>query len=204
MQSLKRSQEILDKSTLFYLIATNTDGNFTYVNEKYAQAFSHINNHLTGQSLHTLIHPNDKKKCSNIHTKCIDNPGQAFSVIIRKRDKDTDYLYTQWECKAMFDDEKSPTGIYCIGYNISKYVAKQVQLKQAQEENERKRAVIDEIVFQQSHLIRAPLTNLMGLTTLFLDEQLLNVDSSSTCKMILDSTKQLDDIIRGVVKVSRN
>jgi hypothetical protein len=61
-----------------------------------------------------------------------------------------------------------------------------------------KKRIIEEIVFQQLNLVRAPLTNLSGLTTLFLRRELTsNVDSSSTCKMILDSTKQLDNIIRG-------
>jgi K+-sensing histidine kinase KdpD len=205
MRNFVESKNLLDKSTLFYLTATTTDGNYLYVNEKFATTFSRASTDFTGQSLYTSMHPNDKKKCHTIYTKCFGNTDKSFTLIIRKLNTAGTYVYTQWECKAMFEnDAETPSGIYCIGYNISKYVANQSQLKEARKENIDKRAIIEEIIFQQSHLIRAPLTNIMGLTTAFLDEQLLQVDSSSTCAMILESTKQLDDIIRKIVKVSRS
>lgn len=204
MRNFLESKKLLDKSTLFYLTATTTDGNYLYVNEKFATTFSHTSTNLTGHSLYLLMHPNDIKKCKSIYIKCFTNPDQTFTLIIRKLNTVGNYIFTQWECKAMFDDDYNPSGIYCIGYDISKFVTNRSHLKGVRKENMDKRVIIEEIVFQHCHLLRAPLTNIMGLATLFLDEQLLKVDSSSTCAMILDSTKQLDDIIRNIVKLSRN
>jgi len=139
-----------------------------------------------------------------MQTKCFDNPGQGFNIITRNQNTKFSYIYTQWECNAMFDDNENFSGIYCVGSNISKYLANQIELKDAQKENKEKRAIIKEITCQQSHLVRAPLTNTTGLANLLLDEQLLKVDSSSNRAMILESTKQLDEIIKNIVKVSSN
>jgi PAS domain S-box-containing protein len=204
MRNFLESKKLLDKSTLFYLTATNMAGNYFYVNEKFAATFFRANNDFIGQSFYTSMHPNDIKKCAEMHTKCFQNPGQTFRVISKNHSKKGSYIYTQWECNAMFDDNENSCGIYCVGSNISKYVANQSQLKEARKENIDKRAIIDEIIFQHSHLIRAPLTSIITLTTAFLDERFLKIDSSSTYAMILESTKQLDDIIRGIVKISRN
>jgi K+-sensing histidine kinase KdpD len=196
--------EFLADSTLFYFVTTNVDGKYSYVNEKFDTTFLKATNHSIGQPFYTLMHPNDIKKCVAVQSKCFENPDLAFTVTIRKLSTKGTYIYSQWECKAMLDTNKNPCGIYCVGYDISKYVTKKIKLKQAQKENVEKETIIKEIVFQQSHLVRAPLTNIMGLVDAFLNEQLLNIDSSSTCEMILESAKQLDYIIRNIVKASRN
>jgi PAS domain S-box-containing protein len=204
MRNFEERKKLLDKSTLFYLVATDADGNYSYVNEKFATTFSGASSDFIGQAFYTSMHTNDIKKCTAMHTKCFDNPYRAFTVTIRNQTTKGNYIYTQWECNAMFDDDGNSSGIYCVGFNISKYIANENQLKEVRKENIDKRAIIEEIIFQHSHLIRAPLTNIMGLTAAFLDEQLLKTDSTSTCAMILESTKQLDDIVRKIVKVSRN
>jgi K+-sensing histidine kinase KdpD len=204
MRNFEERKKLLDKSTLFYLVATNADGYYSYVNEKFATNFRGASSDFIGQAFYTSIHPNDIKKCTAMHTKCFENPYRTFTVTIRNQTTKGNYIYTQWECKAIFDDDGNYSGIYCVGFNISKYVANENQLKEARKENIDKRAIIEEIIFQHSHLIRTPLTNIMGLTAAFLDEQFLKTDSISTCAMILESTKQLDDIIKNIVKTSRN
>lgn len=204
MRNFLESKKLLDKSTLFYLTATTLIGNYFYVNEKFATAFSRTNNDFIGQSFSTLMHPDDIKKCATMQTKCFDNIGKAFNVIIRNQNTKGSYIYTQWECNAMFDDNENSSGIYCVGSNISKYLAHQIELKDAQKENREKRAIIKEITFQLSHLVRNPSTNTIGLANLLLDEQLLKVDPNSTRVMILESTNQLDEIIKSIVKVSSN
>jgi hypothetical protein len=179
------------------------DGNYSYVNGNYAKEFSHINSNFLGQPYYITMHPDDISTCLEVSTECFKHPGKLFTAIIRKHDGEGDYVYTQWEYKAMFDDEKNPVGVFCLGHNITKYIAEQIQLKKVVEENEKKNLIIENIVFQQSHLVRAPLSNLIGLTTVFLDNTLLDTDTTYTCEMILESTRQLDEIIRSIVTTAR-
>ncbi|EIA09590.1 PAS domain S-box protein [Flavobacterium frigoris] len=203
MNSVEQTKLLLNESSLFYIITTDMDGNYSYVNQNYAKEFLHINSNFVGQPYHITMHPDDISTCLEVSTKCFEHPGKLFKAIIRKHDGEGDYIYTQWEYKAMFDDEKNPAGVFCLGHNITKYIAEQIQLKKAIEENEKKSIIIENIVFQQSHLVRAPLSNLIGLTTVFLDKTLLDSDTSYTCQMILESTRQLDEIIRNIVTTAR-
>lgn len=201
MNSFEQTKTLLDKSVLFYAIITIMDGTYSYVNQHYAKNFSHIKNNLIGQPYHITMHPDDKNTCIEVSTKCFENPSQLFPATIRKHDGKGGYVYTQWEYKAIFDDQKNPVGVFCLGYNISKYVAEELELQNVQEENEKKSAIIKKIIFQQSHLIRAPLSNIIGLSNI-IDKTLLDSNTSNIFDMILESSNKLDEVIKEIVKTA--
>lgn len=201
MNSFEQTKTLSDKSDLFYAIITIMDGTYSYVNQHYAKNFSHIKNNLIGQPYHITMHPDDKNTCIEVSTKCFENPGQLFPATIRKHDGKGGYVYTQWEYKAIFDDQKNPVGVFCLGYNISKYVAEELELQNVQEENEKKSAIIKKIIFQQSHLIRAPLSNIIGLSNI-IDKTLLDSNTSNIFDMILESSNKLDEVIKEIVKTA--
>jgi hypothetical protein len=202
MKQFEETKELLNKSALFYLITIGMDGNYSYINENYANQFAHINSNFVGQACHITMHPDDMNTCSEVAAKCFESPTDLFPATIRKHDGQGGYIYTQWEYRAMMDDDKKPAGIYCIGYNITKYVAEELHLKNANEKIERNSTIIEKIIFQQSHLIRAPLSNIIGLTSL-LDKELLDSNTNNICDMILESSNQLDEVIRSIIKIAR-
>lgn len=201
MDSFEEIKTLLDKSVLFYAIITSMDGTYSYVNGHYAKNFSHIKNNLVGQPYYITMHPDDKNTCTEVSSKCFENPGKLFPATIRKHDGKGGYIYTQWEYKAIFDSQKNPVGVFCLGYNITKYVAEELELHNVQEENDKKSAIIKKIIFQQSHLIRAPLSNIIGLSSI-IDKTLLDSNTSNICDMILESSNQLDEVIKGIVKTA--
>lgn len=202
MNYFEETKKLLNNSVLFYLITTGMDGKYSYINGHYAKEFSHINNNFVGQPYHITMHPDDMNTCVEVSMKCFENPDKLFPATIRKHDGSGGYVYTQWEYKAMFDDQKNPTGIFCLGYNITKYVAEELELQIAQEQIEKNSATMEKIIFQQSHLIRAPLSNIIGLTGI-LDKTLLDSNTSNICDMILESSNQLDEVIRSIVNIAR-
>jgi hypothetical protein len=202
MKHLEETKGLLDNSALFYVVSIDMDGCYSYVNDNYARIFLHINGNLVGQPSHITMHIDDVNTCIEVGTKCFENPTQLFPATIRKHDGNNGYIYTQWEYKAMFDEEKNPVGLYCVGYNITKYVAEELDLKSAYEKIDKNSTVMEQIIFQQSHLIRAPLSNIIGLTSL-LDRTLLDTNTSNICDMILESSNQLDDVIKSIIKIAR-
>jgi len=202
MKHFEETKELLNSSILFYIITASMDGNYSYVNENYAKEFSHISNSFVGQPSYITMHPDDNNTCIEVSAKCFENPGKLFPATIRKHDGMGSYVYTQWEYKAMFDEQKNPAGIFCLGYNITKYVAEELQLKSAQEENNKNVVKIEKMIFQQSHLIRAPLSNIMGLTGI-LDKSVLDSSTSNICDMISESANQLDQVIKSIVNIAR-
>lgn len=202
MKHFEETKNLLNNSVLFYIIATGMDGNYSYVNDNYAKEFLHISSDFVGQPYHITMHPDDRNTCIEVSAKCFENPGRLFPATIRKHDGRGSYIYTQWEYKAMFNDKNNPAGIFCLGYDITKYVAEQVQLQSAQEELKENLAVMEKIIFQHSHLMRSPLSNIIGLTHM-LDKTLLDANTSNICDMISESAKQLNEVIKNIIDIGR-
>ena len=202
MKHFQETKELLDNSILFYIIATGMDGNYSFVNQHYAGEFSHIKNDFVGQPYHITMHPDDVKTCVEVAAKCFQNPGKLFPATIRKHDGKGGYVYTQWEYRAMFDEEHNPAGIFCLGYNITEYVSEGNKLRNAEKEIEQKLDIIEKITFQQSHLIRSPLSNIIGLVSI-LDKTSMDNNNNNICDMIVDSATQLDEVIKNIIDIAR-
>lgn len=202
MINFEETKRLFNDSTLFYIITVDMDGKYLYINKHYAKQFSHVDNNLVGKPYFITMHTDDMNTCIEVSTKCFENPTKLFPATIRKHDGAGGYVYTQWEYKAMFDDKKEPAGIFCLGYNITKYVGEELQLQKANEKIEKNRNTLENIIFQQSHLVRAPLSNIIGLISI-LDNTILDSNSSNICDMILESSHQLDEIIRSIDATAR-
>jgi len=202
MKNFADTKKLLNDSSLFYYLSTAMDGTYAYVNNHYNTEFAHVSNNLVGQPYHITMHQDDVQTCIEVAEKCFENPTKLFPATIRKHDGKGGYVYTQWEYKAMLDDQNNPLGILCLGYNITKFVGEQSLLKKANEVIEKNSLAMKNINFQQSHLIRAPLSNIIGLTQI-IDKSLLDTNTSNICEMILESSKQLDNVIRSIITISK-
>lgn len=67
---------------------------------------------------------------------------------------------------------------------------------------EKQNEKLREIAWQQSHIARAPLARLMGLTALLKDELVADEDGKKALKGVLDSAAELDTIIRDIAAKS--
>ncbi len=198
MKHFEETKALLNESSFFYIITTNMQGEYSYINDHYANVFSHIERNFQGKPYNITMHPDDVGICIEVAGKCFENADKLFPATIRKHNGKGGYIITQWEYKAMFDDNNMPAGIFCLGYDITKFVEEKEQLESAQENIEKKSALLEKIAFQQSHLIRAPLSNIMGLTSI-LDKTTGDANTRNICKMILDSSVRLDDVIKSIV-----
>lgn len=144
------------------------------------------------------MYPDDTKICEEVAALCFRYPEKMFPATIRKHDGKGSYVITQWEYKAMMNDDNEPEGIFCLGYDITKYVDEQQQLKAVEFEIEKKKDILKQIAFQHSHLIRSPLSNILGLADI-LNKMDIDQNVKNLCAMIVQSSNQLDNIIREVV-----
>jgi len=180
MRNFEPLKELLQNSGTFYLISVGMDSRYNYINGLYKQRFEPFYGDLVGQHYAITMHPEDTERCAEVAGLCFSNPGGIYPATVRKHDGEGGYIATQWDYKAMFDQEGSPLGIFCIGYDITTFIKTEIALK--------------EIEHIQSHVIRKPLANLIGLVDLF--------DSSDTSghislvKMIRDSANELDQVVK--------
>ena len=196
MTHFEQTRALLEHSNFFYMIATNMEGNYSYVNSHYKQQFPYYNE-LVGQPYHITMHPDDTLVCAEVASKCFANPDQMFPATIRKNDGKGGYVFTQWEYKALFTPDGNPDGIFCIGYDISTYELEKQLRRQRETEIGDKKRVLAEIAFRQSHLVRAPLSNIIGLANVLAqsdgDQNIKNL-----CQLILESATKLDEAVREI------
>lgn len=197
MKYFKETTSLLENSSFYYTIAIGMDNRYMYVSPNYDKNFSFINKSLLGQPFYITLHPDDIKICAAVGGQCFENPGQLFPATLRKHDGKGGFIFTQWELKALFNDDNEPDGIFCIGYNITEHVDTRNELETAQTEIVNKTDQLEEIGFIQSHIIRRPLANIMGLINLLsvmeIDDNLQNIKD-----LLNDSAKELDNVIKSI------
>jgi len=202
MKQFEETKALLNNSTIFYMISIGMDGIYSYVNTHYSREFSYVADVLTGQPYHITMHPEDIAGNMETARKCFEKPAKLFPATIRKHDGKGGYIYTQWDYKAMLDETGQPAGIFCIGHNITKYVAETYQLQVAKEQIVKYSETMNAIIFEQSHLIRAPLSNILGLSMALKDIEESNTEVKNISAMIAESANKLDDIIKRIVTIA--
>ncbi|UEG52166.1 PAS domain-containing protein [Mucilaginibacter daejeonensis] len=180
----------LESSLFFYTIAIGMDSRYSYVSPNYDRNFSFGKGSLLGQHFSVTLHPEDIRLCEEAGPKCFADPASLFPVTLRKHDGKGGYVITQWEMQGMLDDDGLPQGIFCVGYNITEFVDTQTKLDEASSQ-------LDEISFIQSHGVRRPLANIMGITQILSGVQ----DASEIpmlTQMLTQSADELDNIIHQI------
>ncbi len=199
MKNFIETINLLENSNFYYVIIAGMDSNYRYVNTHYASAFGYIAENMVGKPYYITMHPDDRKVCEETSIKCFHNPDRSFPATIRKHDGKGGYIITQWEYRAMLDDDKQPSGMFCMGYDITEYEKANEQLEVAKTEIVQKNTVLEQIGWEQSHIIRRPVANIIGLVNILnkmeLDQNLINI-----CEMLTDSAEQLDEAINNIVR----
>ncbi|MEX8549105.1 MAG: PAS domain S-box protein [Mucilaginibacter sp.] len=190
---------LLENSNFYYVIIAGMDSNYSYVNTRYADAFGYIAQNMVGKPYHITMHPDDTKVCAEVAAKCFQNPGKSFPATIRKHDGKGGYIITQWEYRAIFDAQNQPDGVFCMGYDITEYEKASQQLEVAKTEIEEKKSILEQIGWEQSHVIRRPVANIIGLVNI-LNKMEIDQNLSNICGMLSDSAEQLDKAISSIVK----
>lgn len=177
------------------------DSRYSYVSPNYDRNFDLQNESLLGKSFSITLHPDDLSVCAEVAAKCFATPGTLFPATLRKHNGRGGYIYTQWELHAIMDEDNNPKGVFCIGYNITEHVAVQNQLQDADNEIASKKDKLHEIGLLQSHGIRRPLANIMGLAGI-LDTMTLDSNLNNIKDMLIDSAEQLDEVIKEITKLT--
>ncbi|RKR85229.1 hypothetical protein BDD43_5493 [Mucilaginibacter gracilis] len=203
MQHIKEIVKLLEHSQHYYTIAIGMDSVYFYVSPNYDRNFRLLNDTLLGKPFHITLHPDDVKMCGDTGAKCFETPYKLQTAILRKHDGYGGFISTQWEFKALFDDNNAPAGVFCIGHNITKYVDTQKQLLSAETEIVQKNDQLDQISFMQSHVIRKPLANILGLVQV-LDGMDVEPELHNIKMMIIDSSTELDNVVRGIIEKAKS
>jgi len=195
---LNATKALLHDSDFYYIICTGLDGNYSYINNRYAKSFKYINSNFVGQPYHITMHPDDTRICEAVAGQCFAQPDKLFPATLRKHNGAGGYIITQWEFVLMVEDGQ-PQGVFCIGFDITEFVNVKNTVETIKEVLQTKNNILEEIAFEQSHVVRAPLANIIGLVGI-LKNMDMGVNAATIIKMLDESSQQLDSVIKNIVK----
>ena len=187
MNNFSQIINLLENARHYYIICTSMDGNYSYINQNYADRFRHVHDNFVGKPFHITMHPDDIAGCMAAGYKCLADKDALVPAALRKHDGKGGYVNTQWEFKGMFDDEGNPTGVFCIGYDITEFI------NQLNEKNN----LLRDIAYSQSHILRRPIANIMGVADI-LKQSDLPQEVNELLDILLENTRDLDTVIRQV------
>jgi PAS domain S-box-containing protein len=199
MHSFEEIKQLLENSSIYYLVAIDMNSNYSYLNNRYKHVFNGIHGDLVGQHYLKTMHPDDSNICITVSEQCFKYPEKIFPAIIRKHDGKGGYIITQWEYKAMFNEAGHPAGVFCIGNDITEFMNASINLKETEKSLKVARITLEEIAYTQSHVVRKPIANILGLT-LLLENMEIDEHVKSIIDMINLSTKELDEVINTLHK----
>jgi hypothetical protein len=203
MNHFEQTLNLLKNSAIYYTITLSMDGTYSYVSPSYDQNFSFVYDSLLGKPFYITLHPDDISICGDVAEKCFQNPEKLFLAALRKHDGKGGYVVTQWELKAMLDENGNPAGIFCIGYNISEHFEAKLALNNAAKAIKKKDEQLDEIGFINSHVIRKPLANIIGLAGV-LNGMEMSADLKKAVNMIVESALELDYEVKNISNKATN
>ncbi|MEJ2883589.1 PAS domain-containing protein [Pedobacter sp. GR22-6] len=185
MKQFEEIKTLLGESNTYYLIAVDMNANYSYLNKHYAEIFEPIHGNLVGKHYAITMHHDDQQTCKVVSQMAFMYPESIFPATLRKHDGSGGYIVTRWEYKAMFDSLGAPSGIFCIGHDITELLKISGELHQAKEEN--------------AHAVRLHVANIMGLGKI-IQESTDAKDTRDAAKMLVQSAVDLDDVIRSLYK----
>lgn len=195
MQDFEQTRKLLENSNIYYLIAVGMDSNYSYVNNRYQRVFNNIHGNLVGQHYSVTMHADDLEICRKVSLQAFTEPTKVFPAIIRKHDGKGGYVITQWEYKAMFDEQDQPAGMFCIGHDITEFMRNSTELKDTRESLTKTKFTLSQMAYIQSHSVRKPIANIMGLSLLLASME-MDPALRGMFDMIDESAKELDRMIR--------
>lgn len=121
MDDLKdRIPAYLHHSRTYSVIVTDLHGHYVYVNAAFKKKFSFISEAFEGLSALTAIYPEDHQVCLEAVQRCLNNPDDIVPVYLRKpAPNGEDFYWTAWEFSVLKDRDQQPSGILCIGHDIT-------------------------------------------------------------------------------------
>ena len=175
---------LLNTSETYYLVLVDDDGNYAYFNDYFLGKYSAVYQNPTQRSALAALHADDHSSCIKTNMLCRQNPDQSYQLTLRKLNGRGGYTITQWDFKANLTADGRIHGIIGLGYDITDFESRQDHIRFLT-------STLQDVAYKQSHLIRRPLANIMGLVEL-LDQGNLDSASKDIVNMLKQSIEELN------------
>lgn len=201
----KKRFEFLANIIPHLIFTASCDGKVDFMNDRFFEYFNYSKSDFTQISFLRLVHPQDKFKAARLWTRCFKQEIR-FDAEVRLISGKGDYEWFLIRAVPYKNESGKTSAWFGSCTNIHEQKEKQMRmmnelnnsLSTAGEIISKNEETLKEIAFDQAHLIRMPLANILGLIevmeTMDLDEETQNVHA-----LLKQSSSQLDEVIKKIV-----
>ncbi|RZK35575.1 MAG: PAS domain S-box protein, partial [Hymenobacter sp.] len=154
-------KSIIDNQS-FYIIKTDLEGNYTYLNPSYCKVMGIAQQDWIGKSPFTLVMPEDHSLCLETMQSCFADPDKTHWAIIRMLSP-KGILITQWEFSLLWEDTLNAEAFLGIGHDITPLIKKQEDLQSLVDVTALQNKRLNNFTYIISHNIRSHVANLSGI-----------------------------------------
>ena len=204
MRSDDHNYRSIIENNSFYVIKTDLEGRYSYMNPFFCQQFELEPGDWLGRPSIDLIIPEDHQVCIDTVKQCFMAPGNSFWVILRKPHK-SGTVSTQWEFKLVQDESGEPKEVLCIGHDITSLIIRQQELQELADVTADQNKKLINFTYIISHNIRSHVANIIGIINL--NETGSEADKELSWSIIKKSIGGLDSTIQNlndVIQIQTN
>jgi len=137
-EKLKKSEAYyrgLNESQTNYVLRTDMNGDYTYVNKKFVDEFGwmHPDGKILGKNCLSSILEYHHQKVQETVGQCLAEPGKVVKVELDKPTSDGKIVTTLWDFVCVVDAEDQPSEIQCVGLDITDRIKSEKALKESEQ-----------------------------------------------------------------------
>ncbi|ADY52000.1 PAS sensor protein [Pseudopedobacter saltans DSM 12145] len=180
---------LLDKLSIVAI--TDRQGKIVYANDKFCDISKYSREELLG-STHKIVNSGYHSRSFFIDLWKTIIAGEIWRGEIRNKAKDGSYYWVDTFIVPEMDEDNKVRHYYSIRIDITKRKLQEFELL-------KRKVELEEIALMQSHQVRKPVANLLGLIDLF-EKQELNDLNKTLYQMMKQSIMELEDSIKDIVE----
>jgi PAS domain S-box-containing protein len=174
---------------------TDIDGYIIDVNQKFTE--------ISGYEAHELIGKKHTEMNSGYHDNAFWDilwttikEGKTWRGDVKNRRKNGSFFWTAATVTPLRDSRQNIKGYMAVRHDITERKFLEETLKE-------KNKLLTEIAWAQSHLVRSPVANILGLCNLFDKDIKASLEEKEEyLELIQKSAEELDDIIRQITNLA--
>lgn len=181
------------------------NGSVNFMNERFFEYFKSTDETLRKTSLLHLIHPPYRKKLLKLWINAVQN-GEKFEAEVLLKEKPDNYEWFIIRAVPYRNANNLVEMWFGSCTNIHEHKKQQLQavenlsnsLSEASEMISIKEKTLEEIAYSQSHFVRRPLANIIGLVEMLESDDEGSINKS-VVMMLKQSAQELDAMIKNIV-----
>lgn len=198
IELIKQNNEALINTTQDHMWSIDRDYKILSANNNYLNYLGELSGETVKLGDSVIIKVEEKQRFKDwltLYDRAL--AGEEITRLIEE-DIDGEHFIFSVHLYPILNSRKAVTGVACYSYDATERLN---YLRRIERQNKS----LQEIAWLQSHVLRAPLARIMGLVNLFdLEEKLYDKETQEYLKHIMESAKEMDDVVRDITQKTKD